>query len=265
MADSETTCARVAETVAAAPGASAAGGAPVEIGACRPAAIPMSLRFRLALLLTGYLPALHLLTVAACAVAPWMGLTGRWALGLAPAVLYLAPPLVCAVGRLVFPPPAGTFPVESREFLAWWFHAQCQTLFNRLKFLEEFLRLLPGVYSLWLRLWGARVGTLVYWAPGVTILDRSYLRVGDRVVFGAGARVTPHVVGPDADGRMTLSVAPVTIGDDALLGGYALLTAGCRVGAGATTPALLALPPFSEWAGGRRARIPRSAARPEAG
>ena len=46
------------------------------------------------------------------------------------------------------------------------------------------LRLVPGLYSAWLRLWGSRVGRAVYWTPQVKITDRGLLKVGDGVVFG---------------------------------------------------------------------------------
>ena len=109
-----------------------------------------------------------------------------------------------------------------------------------------------GVYSLWLRLWGARVGSLVYWSPGVVILDRPFVRLGDRVVFGIGARLNPHVLAPDRARRMALHIAPIAIGDDALIGGYSLLLPGCEVGAGEVTPPFRTIHAFSRFEDGRR-------------
>lgn len=214
-------------------------------------AFPLSRRTRGRMILWGGFPGLHLITVAALAgLAVFRASRGpetAGLLGLALAHLYLTPPLL---HRLLGGPrrlPRGRFGVDSPEFLLWWRAAQLQTIFNRLPALEELLRLLPGVYSLWLRLWGARVGRLVYWTPGVAIADRSLVAVGDRVVFGAAVRVMPHLVAPDGDGRTTLLVAPVTIGDDALVGGYSLLTPGARVEAGETTSALRTRYPYREW------------------
>jgi len=108
--------------------------------------------------------------------------------------------------------------------------------------------MVPGVYSLWLRLWGSRVGKLTYWAPGTVILDRGFLDIGDNVVFGAGVRLNPHVMEND------LRLARVKIGDGAMIGGYSLLTAGTEIAAGEATRAFLISPPFSKWENGKRTR-----------
>lgn len=212
------------------------------------------------MVLMGYVPALHLLSVAVCVTVPLAGYIPRPYAFLSLAMLYLVPPLVCRVAMAASSKPEGSFCLSSREFLAWWFQAQWQMIFNRFRFLEELLRMLPGVYSLWLRLWGARIGKFVYWSPGVAILDRAYLSVGDRVVFGAGVRINPHILTPDAGGAMTLIVAPVSVGAGSLIGGYSLLSPGVRVGEGETLPALYVTPPLLEWKDGRRVRPIRLAA-----
>lgn len=150
--------------------------------------------------------------------------------------LYLLPPLVVRCARFVSVEPRGVFPLGSSPSLVWWFMAQWQVVFNRLPWLEELLRLVPGVYSSWLRLWGARIGRWTYWSPGVRILDRQYLRVGDRVVFGAGVRVNAHVIhrrpgSTDAE----LFVDDITIGSRCLVGGYSLLPPSTAIPAGVET------------------------------
>ncbi|MCX6953884.1 MAG: hypothetical protein NTV51_17175 [Verrucomicrobia bacterium] len=69
--------------------------------------------------------------------------------------LLVVPPLL---GRLVLARglPAGDFPVPSPTFFRWWATWQLQSLFNRLPWIEETLRLVPALYSGWLRLWGLR-------------------------------------------------------------------------------------------------------------
>jgi hypothetical protein len=210
-------------------------------------AFALSRRTRGRMILWGGFPGLHLVTVLALAGLAVLGVAAGLCAALALAHLYLTPPLL---HRLLGGPrrlPRGRFGVDSPEFLLWWRAAQLQTIFNRLPFLEELLRLLPGVYSLWLRLWGARVGRLVYWTPGVVIADRSLVAVGDRVVFGAAVRVMPHLIAPDDEGRTTLLVDRVTLGDDALVGGYSLLTPGARVEPGEITSALRTRYPYREW------------------
>ena len=201
---------------------------------------------RLAMLLLNLVPLLHAAGSLACLLTPW-----PW---LAPVVLYLLPlvPGRLLVASLRSVPPE--IPLGSRDFIRWWASFQCQILFLRIPVLEEILRLIPGLYSLWLRGWGSRVGKLTYWAPQTIILDRGFLDIGDHVVFGAGVRLNPHVI--ERDPEPTLRLARVKIGDDAMIGGYSLLTAGTEIAAGEATRAFLISPPFSRWKNGRRTRDP---------
>lgn len=205
---------------------------------------------KLLLLLCNAIP---LVQVVMTGVIVWLFRPSPWVcLGLAMAWVYLVPPLLCRGALLLLPIHRQVIPLGSRDFLVWWFTLNLQMLFCRLPFLEELLRIVPGLYSLWLRLWGARIGKLTYWAAGLRILDRSFLRIGGHVTFGAGVRLNPHVILPDDQGRMVLALAPITIGDRANVGGYSLLAAGSEIMAGECTQACLTLPPFNRIEGGRR-------------
>lgn len=222
-----------------------------------PAATPvfgLTPRRRLAMVLMGYIPLLHAGGVVALLVGPALGLWASWPAALAPVVLYLLPPLVVRLVLLLRPLEFGETGLDSPTFLTWWLTAQWQVLFNRLPLLEELLRLVPGLYSLWLRSWGARVGALVYWSPGCRVLDRPFIDIGHGVVFGAAARLHPHVIAREAHKPTRLILAPIRIGRDAMIGGLSLLTGGARVHDGEQTPAARALPPFSEVRAGRRVR-----------
>jgi hypothetical protein len=168
--------------------------------------------------------------------------------------LYCVPPLVCRLVMILFPLRREVIAVGSREFFVWWFTANLQVLFSRLPFLEELLRFIPGCYSFWLRLWGSNIGRLTYWAPGVRVLDRSFLRIGDNVTFGAGVLLNAHVLMRDDMGRTVLSLAPISVGQGTLIGGYSLLTAGAQIAAGQATRAFLILPPFTRVEQGRRSK-----------
>jgi hypothetical protein len=217
----------------------------------------MPARQRMAMLLMGYFPMLHasgalLLGIDAC-------LSRSAGLALASgACLFGLPPLLARLGGLLKPLPHGRVDVGDPAFLGWWWAFQCQMIFNRLPVLEECLRLIPGAYSFWLRLWGSRIGRLVYWAPGMRILDRGLLEIGNGVLFGAGVRLNPHVITRESDGRMLLSVAPVRIGQGVLMGGYSLATAGCSIAEHESPSAHSLLPPFCEWRDGRRVRADRT-------
>lgn len=166
--------------------------------------------------------------------------------------LYLLPPLLARLVLRLFGRPLGTYPVNSREFLVWWTLACLQSIFLRFPGLEEAMRMVPLLYSTWLRLWGGKVGRLVYWAPGTTVLDRSYLEIGDKVVFGMGVRINPHLVS-----QQQLTIAPVRVGTGAQVGGYSLLMAGSEIGPGENSLATLEMRPFSRFVGGKLWRRPK--------
>lgn len=184
-----------------------------------------------------------------------LALAMPWSLGWrAPAVLgwlLLLPPVL---SRLVAGSglPSGEVTVPSRAFFRWWTTWQLQMLFNRLPWIDETLRLVPGLYSLWLRLWGARIGRLTLWSPGVRVFDRPLLRVGDDVVFGIDVRLAGHFGGVDPDGRACFTLGPITVGDRTTIGGGAFLGPGVVVEADQATEALFLGAPFTRWRAGER-------------
>ena len=193
-------------------------------------------RTRLFIVILHYLPLLHAglaLVPLLLAVAGVLGWTGAAALSLV--ALYLLPAAAVRAATLLLPSAVGEHDAGSPAFLGWWFCAQWQVLFGRFPLLEELLRCVPLLYSAWLRAWGARVGRLVYWSPGVLVFDRQLLEVGDRVIIGAGARLVPHYLKWGAAGGYRLVAAPVRIGNDAIVGGWSLLAPGARVEPGAVT------------------------------
>lgn len=198
-----------------------------------------------------YLPMLHVLTVAAAVGISWGPLS--WRLGSGVVLLYLAPALAARIILALAPITEGRIRVGTGPFFTWWALANLQMLFSRLPILEEFLRLVPGLYSLWLRFWGARIGRLTYWGAGLRILDRSFLHIGDDVIFGAAVRLNPHVLARNEQGEMELILATIVIGDRSVVGGYSLLTAGSELADDECTRAFLVSPPFSRWEHGMRA------------
>jgi hypothetical protein len=208
-------------------------------------------RLRVSMLLLNFFPLVHLasLVVIAFAGLPlWERVAGVFC------TLLLLPPLLARIVHALSPLPGTRISVESGGFLAWWATAQFQIIFNRLPMIEETMRMIPGVYSNWLRLWGSRIGRLTYWSPGMVVLDREYLDLGDDVVFGAGVRLNGHVILRNRQGRLELAVAPIKIGSRAAVGGYSLLTAGTEIPPGESTRAHLLSPPFTVWRDGKRLR-----------
>jgi acetyltransferase-like isoleucine patch superfamily enzyme len=166
--------------------------------------------------------------------------------------VYIIPPILARFVVITLRKKGPYYTTDSNQFLLWWLSLQLQMLFNRLPFLEEILRFIPGAYSTWLRLWGSRIGKFTYWSPGVRILDRSFLDVGDNVVFGAGVRLNPHVIDRTENGVSQLALATIQIGSETLVGGYSLLTAGTQIESGETVRAFRVSPPFSHWKNGKR-------------
>ncbi len=54
--------------------------------------------------------------------------------------------------------------IDERTFSPWLASHHIQAFYDALPFLESLLRVIPGFYSLWLRMWGSRVGYGVEWA-----------------------------------------------------------------------------------------------------
>ena len=215
------------------------------------AVVDLSIARRLAMVVLGYIPLLHVVGTLLLVVLPLCGYGQPWLIWLSPVCLYLAPPLIVRTYLWVRLLKDGRYGLASPEFLHWWFAAQWQVLFNRLPILEEALRIIPGCYSLWLRIWGAKVGSLVYWSPGCIVLDRSLLDVGSRVVIGAGARLHSHLILRPSSREPSIVVARIVIGDDALVGGLSLVLPGVHVHSGEQTRGARPAAPFSEFKDGR--------------
>jgi hypothetical protein len=202
-----------------------------------------------------FLPFLHLL---AGAVLVWAvdGAPARVAAALA--WIYLLPPLASRIAMQLFGTPQGEgLDQNARAFKVWWFLVQWQVLFNRFGFLEELLRMVPGLYALWLNLWGARVSPLVYWGSGAAVVDRPSVRIAAGAVIGTRAVLAGHLAVKGAHGEFLVTLAPVEIGERALIGAYAGIAPGCRVAAGEEVPAATFLRPHTYWSEGRRARPQR--------
>lgn len=206
-------------------------------------------RFALAM---NFLPLIHLVT-GGVAVIAIDGAVDR-CLTVA-AWLYLLPPLCARLVMAVWGRPQGRgLERDSRDFKVWWVLAQLQMVFNRLPILEEVLRLVPGVYALWLNLWGSRVSPFAFWGPGARVIDRGLVQVGHGAIIGAQAALTGHLGRIATDGSQRVDVAIATVGPGAMIGARSGLGPGCTVAAGEELPAMRLLPPFTHWQGGRKIR-----------
>ena len=198
------------------------------------------------------------LVAGACVVA--VPALGPWArAGVAVAWLYLVPPVLGRLTLALLGRPQGEFTAEARAYRTWWLLTQLQMLYGRVALLEEALRIVPGAYSLWLRLWGSQVSLLVLWSPGVMITDRYLLRVARGVVVGTRSTLGAHIATVDARGEYRLTIAPIVLEEGSVVGALAGLGPGCHVFPRETVPAGRLLPPFSAWKDGRKVTAARQA------
>ena len=198
--------------------------------------------------LVTFFPAVH---VGLCltGLGFWISSRNAWWLCWIVGFLYLLPPLVGRVHQWLCPVKEGLHRLDSPGYSPWWGTLQFQALFNAAPFLEGFLRIIPGCYSAWLRLWGSRIGRRVLWTPRVEVSDRALLNVGDDVVFGHRVALYCHVV-DRRRGKVVLYLKRIGIGSRALIG------AGSRIGPGAVIDEDACLPMLTDVHIGKRIEAP---------
>ena len=149
--------------------------------------------------------------------------------------LYGLPVLVYQLHQLIYPLQEGISYLQGKEYSPWWGSHQIQVIYIAIPALEAVLRLIPGLFSFWLRLWGAKVGQNVYWTPGLEIADRGLLEIGDRVVIGHRVGIYSHVIKPRKQDLM-LYVKKVKIGNNVFVGAGSHLAPGVVIEDGVYLP-----------------------------
>ncbi len=155
--------------------------------------------------------------------------------------IYLLPPLLFRAYSLKYPSKSGRWVINNAQRCDWWIAHQLQMIYAAVPAFEAFLRLVPGLYSAWLRLWGSKVGKRVYWTPLVEIIDRHMLRIGDDVIFGHRVVCTSHVVSRKENGEFVLLLRCIRIGSGTFIGALS------RLGPGVKIPAKSAIPYDTEY------------------
>jgi hypothetical protein len=152
------------------------------------------------------------------------------------AIAYLLPPLCFRLHDWFHPLREGHENLaDPRRYSAWWASQQFQIAYTMIPQLEMLLRLIPGLYSAWLRLWGSRIGRGVMWTPVVEVMDRSLLDIGNDVLVGHQVAMVAHTVMPKGERHM-LHVARIRVGDGAFISGRSGLGLGARVAPGEFLP-----------------------------
>lgn len=125
-----------------------------------------------------------------------------------------------------------------KGYSAWYGTHMIQNMHITFPAFERLLRLFPGVFSIWLRLWGSKVGKAVHWTTQLEIADRSLVEVGDNSVFGYNVKLSSHVIKPSREHGMVVYVKRIVIGKNALVGAVTQMAPGSSVEDGALVPAL---------------------------
>ena len=160
-----------------------------------------------------------------CAV--WTGLW--WVAPLAPLVFYVVPLVSFRIHGLFFPLQEGASHLDGERYSPWWGGHQIQAVLIAFPVFETALRLVPGLFSFWLRLWGSDIGRRVYWTPTLRLGDRGLLTVGDDVIFGYDCGLSSHLIKRTKKGRVLLLVKRITLGDRVFLGAGAIIGPGVRI------------------------------------
>ena len=87
---------------------------------------------------------------------------------------------------------------------------------------------------------GAKIGRGAQ-LNSMMINDASMVTIGDNVVVGGSATINAHLV---ESGEIVL--APVRIGDGALIGGGSIVQPGCTIGDGAVVASRAVVPKWTE-------------------
>lgn len=143
-------------------------------------------------------------------------------------VFYGLPLLAYRVHNRFYPVTEGISYLQGEPYSPWWGSHQLQAIYIALPVLETLLRLVPGAFSAWLRLWGAEIGKQVYWGSIGEIADRGLLKVGDRALIGHRVGLYAHIIKPKRQ-NLLLYVKPIAIGEGAFIGSGSCIGAGVVV------------------------------------
>ena len=181
-------------------------------------------------------PGLHMLTVLSSLVG-FVYAPGVLSFAMIPLAVYILPLVVFHLHNQVYPLEEGTFSIV-KGYSPWFGTHMIQQNFISFKAAEEVLRTIPGLFPLWLRAWGSKVGRNVYIAPHFEIADRSLMNIADNAIFGYGVKVSSHVISPSREhGGLKVYVRIVHIEKGGFVGAAARIAPGVVVKKGALVKA----------------------------
>lgn len=184
----------------------------------------------------------------------WSGKAWMFALYFT-AWVYIVPPLMGRITIFLCGRPKGNVNIRSRTHFIWSLLFQYQLIYNRFPLLEEILKIIPGAYSLWLNLWGAKVSMFVFWSSGVTVMDRYNIAIDKGAIIGTECLLSGHFLTLDESGEDSVIIDMIHIGSGALIGTRAMVAPGCIIHPNETLPATRLLMPYTEIKNGRKVKL----------
>lgn len=144
-------------------------------------------------------------------------------------IVYLIPLFLFRLHGLFFKIEDGDYDLSKKLYNPWWTGHMLQYPFVAFPFLESILHFVPGLYTLWLRAWGSKIGKQVFWTPRTDVIDRNLIEVGDRTLVGHMSIMVSHMV-ETKSGVPNLVLKKIKIGSKCLIG------ADSQLGPGAVVP-----------------------------
>lgn len=126
--------------------------------------------------------------------------------------------------------------LEEKKFQPWLFSLRVQQIYLVFPQLERLLFYLPGIYSIWLRAWGSKIGKNVFWTPGTIVNDRGLIVVGDFVIFGHNTYMSSHLLRVK-NGKFFVYVKKITIGNGSFIGAFTKMGPGTTIASGSQVQA----------------------------
>jgi len=134
-----------------------------------------------------------------------------------PSIIYLMPLGLHRVHFLFFPFSDGYWVLSEKKYNPWWASHMFQFPFIACPWIESLLHFVPGLFSLWLRCWGSKIGKGIFWTPRVEVLDRGLIEVGNYAIIGHLTAMSSHMVA-EMEGKPSLVIKTIKIGEKAFIG-----------------------------------------------
>jgi hypothetical protein len=159
-------------------------------------------------------------------------------------IVYFMPLVFHRVHFLFFPFSDGYWVLAEKKYNPWWASHMFQYPFIACPWIESLIHFVPGLYSVWLRAWGSKIGKAVFWTPRVEIVDRGLVEIGDQCVIGHITGMCSHMVA-DIEGKPALVIKKIVLGNKVFVG------ADSQLGPGVIIPDRTKLKPKSRlyWRG----------------